>query len=383
MVQCSDVRMENRRLIKEAYLSLRSTNIEDKSAVQRLEALLSTSILKAEELILRSKRNSDTGLEAAYRECRAVLKRIADGLTWNFFGFDEHLLRVYAMGHPSGFMAGKTGCLSERRVIEAAYQLPEVRFAIQNDITNVLRVADVTLLLSDGVILPIEVKASHKSAYTERAKRQMKRYNAIQAYLREGISEEVEIFGEPLRSLEVPLEYNYYWKELEQAAFKALIENFAWRVCDDGLLIVCYRRSVEPNLYHILEYALRDTQWASPSIRFGCLSRHLDPQENDILKYVIPVTSFEIDPSVIVELLLGELEVTILVNVDRVEEMFKKVGFETEVSPEGGIKIKALSGTQLGIRERPWNWLVYGLLTLPSFINMVTSSLVEAERRFL
>lgn len=375
------VRSETARLVEKAYLSLRSTKL-DKPRAQKLEALLFTSILKAEKLILHLKKVSDTNLEVAYRERRTVLKRIADGLAWKFLGFDEHLLRVYAMGKAPGFMAGKTGCLSERQAIETCYKLSKIRFAIQNDITNVLRVADLTVLLSDKTILPIEVKASRRAARTKRTKRQMKRYQAIQTYLREKVSEEIRISGPPLRAIDVSVEQKYYWKELEQVAEEARDKGVAGQVVDNGVLILCYKRFSKAELSRTLQRLLDDAHWEKVSVRFGCLSRHLNPQDSDIVRYVTPITAFQIDPSIVLDFLVHKLDAMILINLEVLKEMFERAGFKTniDIGNEGEIGIRAPSGTRLQIQGRPLNLLVYGLLTLSSLINIVTSVSVELEK---
>lgn len=382
MEECQDVEEETIQLVREFYPLLQLINLDGKSSAQRLEVALSTAILKAEELILYSKIKFNTDLEIAYRRRRAILKRLADGLAWKFFGFDEHLLRVYAQPDPPGFMAGKSGYSSERLVTEVGYEYPEVKFAIQNDITNVLRVGDVTLLLSNGAIFSIEVKASHRKINSPRTKRQIKRYEEIVAYVQAGSGEMVEILGEPQYSVAVPLDQKYYWKDLERIAFRAKQKGAAWQVVDKGVLIICHKEYDELKLQCLLGRALHDARWIEASVRFGCLSRHADPLDNDILRYVTPITAFELDPSILVDLLVGGLDATILVDVNVVKQMFRATGFETEISIESRMLIKASSGTKLKIAERPWNLLVYGLLTLPCFITLVASSLAEAEKRF-
>ena len=167
----SHIKKETDEVVKDLYLSLRWP-ILTKNEAQKLEVILSTSIVQAEEKILFYKKSSDTDIEEAYQERRAILKRIADGLACKFFGFDEHLLRVYAMSDAPGFMAGKSGYLSERKAIQGTYSFSEIKFAIQNDITNILRVGDITLLLPDEIILPIEIKSGKRGR--KRLRKQLK-----------------------------------------------------------------------------------------------------------------------------------------------------------------------------------------------------------------
>lgn len=91
---------------------------------------------------------------------------------------------------------------------------------------------------------------------------------------------------------------------------------------------------------------MEDTGWGASDIRFGCLSRQVDPQDTDIVRYIIPITAFDIDPGVGVDLLTHELDATVIVNIGVIQEMFARAGFETEIGPEGEMSVGRLSDSK-------------------------------------
>ncbi len=208
---------------EDAYRALRA--VDRPPTAQILEADLSASIYAAEDLLLKVK-GRDTSLEGGLRRERKILKRIADGLAWKFF--DEHFLLVSARQQSPGFMAGKAGYQNERHLVELVSKLglPQISLVLQNDITNVLRYTDITILGSNGAIISYEVKSSPRGLRGSRAKRQASRGDAILEYLESGASK--KLFSEPLRTVEHHLERRYYWTQLDQVASAAVRMGSAW-----------------------------------------------------------------------------------------------------------------------------------------------------------
>jgi len=158
-------------------------------------------------------------------------------------------------------------------------------------------------------------------------------------------------------------------------------DDFAWDVFDDGVLILCFKNKAELDLEEIIKSALLYSQWPRPiKVQVGYLSEHLLPQDHKIMRYVIPITAFDIDPTIVVEILRYKIEIMVFVNIDTVKRSLVQAGFDVNIINERRMIIRGPSRTEMKLLSRPWSWLVYALLTLPSFINNIIKDFEEAER---
>ena len=182
MIDQNDFQAETDEIIKSAYIRLRMDHLT-KNQAQELEQFLSSQILIAEEGVGKAKQNQMIEqAEEMYRR-RTILKRIADGLAWYILDFNSEAINGFSIGHSPGFMAGKRGYQSERHVVKALDKLQNIRYAIQCDITNTLRVSDVLAVTEGGEIIPIEIKGTPSG----RSQRQKKKVNQILKFLETGV----------------------------------------------------------------------------------------------------------------------------------------------------------------------------------------------------
>jgi hypothetical protein len=87
------------------------------------------------------------------------LKCVGDALAWRVFGFQrKHIIALCQSAPPGGF-AGKAGRAAELARVEQAYH-QDGKFAILHDLTNCLRIGDVTIFNHDGTFTTIEVKTN-------------------------------------------------------------------------------------------------------------------------------------------------------------------------------------------------------------------------------
>jgi hypothetical protein len=82
---------------------------------------------------------------------------IGDALAWRVFGFQRKQIIALSQSDPPGPMARKKGLAAELAELEQARA--EGRFAILHDLTNCLRIGDVTVFGDDGTATTIEVKS--------------------------------------------------------------------------------------------------------------------------------------------------------------------------------------------------------------------------------
>jgi len=374
--------VETQTIVHNLYSKLNQPDL-DRDRSFSLEKALSNAVLSTEENILAQKSTRDVETKSSLLWRRSLLKRMADGLVWKFFGFNEHFLQVASMPPPAGYMAHKNGYGFERKALEFLPSIPEINFAIQNDTTNILRLGDVTLLHSQNIYY-LELKGGKFSGEFERTRRQSKKYEEINQYLASGNASGLEFFKikgvAPLETIAIELKNNHYWLELENVVNKTLERNNYWAEVDDGMILIGLSDWIlnEQELGRFINQIIRKAKWNSPQVRFGILSRHLDIKKADFLYSIIPLTAFDIDPKIGMILLDKSVEIMVLINLDFVYKSIGKHGYELAQN----YLTNKRSDVKVQIGERRWNRLIYGLYKLPDFIDETLVMLRKAEKEF-
>lgn len=83
---------------------------------------------------------------------------VGDAFAWRVFGFERRNIIALCQNAPPGVWAGKAGALAELDAVEQAYR-QDGQFAILHDMTNCLRIGDVTIFRNDGSRKTVEVNA--------------------------------------------------------------------------------------------------------------------------------------------------------------------------------------------------------------------------------
>lgn len=108
----------------------------------------------------------DTALLETWEFEREMCERVArqfrcvgDALAWRVFGFERRNIIALCQNAPPGIWAGKAGAAAELDVVEQAYR-QDGQFALLHDMTNCLRIGDVTVFGNDGSRMTMEVKSN-------------------------------------------------------------------------------------------------------------------------------------------------------------------------------------------------------------------------------
>ncbi len=119
----------------------------------------------------------DPSLLETWQFERGVCERVArqfrcvgDALAWRVFGFGRRNIIALCQNAPPGVWAGKAGAAAELDAVEQAYR-QDGQFAILHDMTNCLRIGDVTILRDDGSHETIEVKSSPQRSKSAQQRR--------------------------------------------------------------------------------------------------------------------------------------------------------------------------------------------------------------------
>jgi hypothetical protein len=113
--------------------------------------------------------------------CERVARQVrcvGDALAWRVFGFERRHILALCRNQPPGVMAGKAGLAAERERVTQAYR--DGQFAILHDLTNCLRIGDVTVF-GDGPPETIEIKTDEQRSIPA----QRRRIRAVQEALRD------------------------------------------------------------------------------------------------------------------------------------------------------------------------------------------------------
>lgn len=128
----------------------------------------------------------DPSLLETWRFERDVCERVArqfrcvgDALAWRVFGFERRNIIALCQNAPPGVWAGKTGASAELDTVEQAYR-QDGQFAILHDMTNCLRIGDVTVFGGDGSRETIEVKSDPQRSKSPQQRRIRAAKNALE-----------------------------------------------------------------------------------------------------------------------------------------------------------------------------------------------------------
>jgi hypothetical protein len=108
------------------------------------------------------------------------LRVVGDGLAWTCFGYDRRLIVALSRNDSPGPMYGKQGLPYELGAIDELWKTKR-HFALHHDLTNCLRIADLTEFTADNQRLFHEIKAKPR---TER--QQLERAQAVVAAIMHG-----------------------------------------------------------------------------------------------------------------------------------------------------------------------------------------------------
>jgi hypothetical protein len=168
--------------------------------------------------------------------CERVARQyrcVGDALAWRVFGFERRYILALCRNQSPGVMAGKEGLVAEQDRVERAWW-EDGRFALLHDLTNCLRIGDVTVFGGDR---PVTLEVKKDAEKEQRSTAQTRRIKAAQQALRGAASLPGDNPRERLHELDVPFKTHLELLALgtERAARDGI---FAARVPGDRALLV-------------------------------------------------------------------------------------------------------------------------------------------------
>ncbi len=372
------IKNETNEIIIRGYKQLR--NLSGKPYdYQQIEEFLANNIINSEKLIQETRSKDEIALEEEFYRRRTLLKRIADGLAWHLLDYDSHAIHGCSIGHSPGFMYGKEGYQTERKFIKDVFQIPSIRGAIQCDITNILRLADVIVVNDDGRVLSIELKgkASRKNS---RSIRQKNRHKEIMSFLQHGQDEAITVAGELRRTIKTTTMFSHYWRELNELIIEAQVTGISWRLLDGCIMLTAIDNRLNPPA-NLFELALREINWDDPFIIISSLGRHLQNNLPQIPITCFPLTIFPIQIDHGIDFLLGNLDSVILVNINGIVGRLRDSGINATLQSDKSVLIED-DQLKFLIDEGAWSKILNEYVTVASFITYITNGKDSLNQEF-
>jgi hypothetical protein len=179
------------RLQEEIILRITSVERRIRKAKRRRKELKSglksrreVPLSKTEASMLKEKIDYIDWSIDQYQYLLRLLRSIGDGIAFTYV--DRWDIKPLAFRQEAGFLSGKQGSRLERAILRQAFRMGAA--AILNDITNCLRVGDVTVT-GNGPPLFVEAKSGRRQS--SRDARQAKEFEKTMAYLNSDVAEEL------------------------------------------------------------------------------------------------------------------------------------------------------------------------------------------------
>lgn len=257
---------------------------------------------------------------------RQIFKAIADGFAWRLLGFNRPLLRILSQNRAPGYI--KTPISREDDV--ATFFASQGSHVLMHDITNILRIGDLTYIDNDGYPTVVEVKKSGKQILdAEEYKRRVFKGGDLSAQAKRIVEVDDAIksgsiyLGESkanLTLLDVPI--NTYLNEVEEIITIANKQGHCERFIDKLLYVRAYR--LDRKVFRPLPFK----QW--DNLHFFKSKYCLLENDGEVFRNKIPYSAFPFSDEMILQLLSGEVLLESYLNINMLKRWFEKNGWKVK-----------------------------------------------------
>ena len=258
-----------------------------------------------------------------------ILKEIVDGIVWRNFNFNRAILYLLADKEPIENLKVDEGLISSIYRFSDIF-LDQETFAILNDISNFIRVGDITVINKDGDIEFIEVKSGKKKGPRKknpRVRRQKKYMEELVEFLNTGVG---EYDGKKLKILDSKTRQVNHLNLLKESIQKARTKGQSSELIGNYMVI------------HVIDYGKINNP---ESIIKYINSRHKSVKQkwdskNDFYfvfnfseklifsKNYVPHSIFPFDVETCADILMGKLSIFAILNLSEIKRIFEKYGWE-------------------------------------------------------
>jgi len=259
--------------------------------------------------------------------CRAI-RDIGDGIAWRLFDYDRVTLAMIA-NRPASKHINLAGLEPELIEFSRAFDSREGA-AVLNDLTNFLKLADVTIRKDDGTFELVEVKAGHKSS--GRITRQKQALRRTVALLNTGVGEDEELM---ISQLEVTPES--YIRNIAKVIQEAEKRGAATQRIGDYMMVECtdFEKAGEIGLEAVKQILNQGRECTRKWSKAGDIVLDLVSQDKymDVKNYA-PFSIYPLSEKTRVRLMIGSLFLVSYLNVSAVLRYTEERGWKVVKTPE-------------------------------------------------
>ena len=295
-------------------------NLDYKSFLE-IQLELIKRIIKTERRIskLRNERPKPLNKIKEAKERRSLLKLLGTTIAWILLEFDRPYIRTFATGHDPGFIYGKKGLKLELLALKSAFEY-ENHAAILHDITNCLRIGDLSIIGPQG-ILTLELKLrKEKRKMDRRERRQKRKAEIIREFYDKGISTKIISGWKIVRHLSKKRD-KHNWSEICAVIEEAIKNGYGIRIVDKCLIYFAFKNEILGDVLSRYIKLFRD-----PYFMFGCLDRHIVG-----LPSIMPFTCFEIPFQHKEKLFFKEVNLCVILDINSLSRILEENGFHCKI----------------------------------------------------
>jgi len=311
-----------------------------------------------------------------------ALREVVDGIVWKYFQHNRAILHMLADKEPIETIRLDQGTINNLHEFSDVFLAPDA-VAIYNDITNFLRVGDVTQIKEDGSIEIIEVKARKKRG--RRITRQKERMSDLVQFFNTGYT---DYDGKVVKIMNSSIKQKNYLSLLRDAIQKARHKGLESLLIGKHLIveIVDLRKAKDADKcisYFESRHKTVQEEW-SKTKDFVHSSFFMDKM--DYSKTCAPFSIYPFDIGTITDIIMGRLIIRVLFNFSELLRILKKSGWSIEDALifKSEDEIKALRSKRvrdvsfLKVRKRPLTIDVPpGLIARMQYELLSPSSVIE------
>ena len=292
-------------------------------------------------------RNDEKSIKSeiyAMKLINKALREIVDGIVWRYFNFNRALLYVLADKAPIEALRPNEGLITSLYEFSEVFLKPD-DFAVLNDITNFLRVGDVTQIKKDGSIEFIEVKSSKWGG--SRITRQKQRMAELVEFFNTGLK---EYDGGKLKILNSDIKQRNFLKIFLNSIRKARYRGYDSVLLGNNLMLEIADFRKVNGVNGMIEYfksrhrSIQD-KWKQKG-DFVVPMYFID--KLDYSKNYTPYSIFPFDVDICADILMGRLMIFSYLNYSEIIRVIEKAGWEIIDSPlfRSKEEIEKLKGTE-------------------------------------
>lgn len=280
-----------------------------------------------------------------HERIRLAIKGVCDGIAWRALRFDRNIIRVLSEADTPGHLKeSKAGAEAERRV---HYHVTErlKHISIRNDLTNYLRIGDITEVDYPLVLLH-EVKAHKKgkkwrllirNPYTvkksDKLSRQMRRMFEAQLVIQR---RRIPTIQGIVEFMETNIPYRSHLRKIKRTIRKAHKKGHACVRLEDCLSVECrdWKKTVEEASRlkrEVWKEEIRCDDWGKDD-HIVAHSNYdtFSHQDGQFLRNVVPYAVFPLPNNVCADLMLGSVTLVSKLNLELLGKRFEQAGWSVE-----------------------------------------------------